>query len=181
VSCPFNVYGRIWLRADAAKFHAGLHWSERRTVSQSDAKAGFNQFDAHAASLGPHGEEPQSWVYPDSAASCAASRISQVGFTRLAHICRSRVNPRSVGRPILRDGRYEMLASRESGSACALLRMRRINSHRLSSRFNSSEIRFSEFAGSAARSARVATRAGWLDGRGCHGQRAGRNLMATMS
>jgi quinoprotein dehydrogenase-associated probable ABC transporter substrate-binding protein len=46
------------------------------------------------------------------------------------------------GRPILRDGRHAMIASRESACACALLRMRRINSYRLSSRFIFSETRF---------------------------------------
>src|SRR5260221_11624765 len=39
-----------------------------RDLAESD------QFDALVAPLGPHGEEPQSWVCLDSAVSCAASR-----------------------------------------------------------------------------------------------------------
>jgi hypothetical protein len=44
------------------------------TTFANAAKADSDQFDAHAVPLGPHGEEPQSWVYPDSALACAASR-----------------------------------------------------------------------------------------------------------
>src|SRR5437867_12658855 len=55
-----------------------------------------------------------------SAASCAASR--------------------TMGPPILRDGRYATIAFLGSACTCALLRMRRINAQHLVSRFISSEI-----------------------------------------
>src|SRR6185369_15668701 len=49
-------------------FTLTLPGGRRRT----SARRRYNS--AHADSLGPHGEEPQSWVYPDFAVSCAASR-----------------------------------------------------------------------------------------------------------
>ena len=65
---------------------------------------------------------------PDSAASCAASRTSQVGFyPTCAHLMPISGKPEIGGRPILRDGRYATIALLGSARTCALLRMRRIN------------------------------------------------------
>src|SRR6185369_38000 len=57
-------------------------------------------------------------------------RSRNLGSTQTSQSRARRLEP--WGRPIIRDGRYAILASRESASVCALLRMRRINPQRIS-------------------------------------------------